>query len=60
MIRAEVIINQNLNLVRKIAFKYKEFKVGIEYEDLISYGIIALLDACLLYTSDAADEQYIV
>lgn len=45
MIRKEVLVSQNLNLVKNIAYRYKDYKMGIEYEDLVGYGIIALLDA---------------
>ncbi|CEK35413.1 RNA polymerase sigma factor for flagellar operon FliA,Sigma-28,RNA polymerase sigma factor WhiG,RNA polymerase sigma factor, FliA/WhiG family,Sigma-70, region 4 [[Clostridium] sordellii] len=45
MIRTDELINQNINLVKNIALDYSQNKTGIEYEDLISYGVIALLDA---------------
>lgn len=40
----EFIIN-NMPLVKTIASKYHNSKVGIEYEDLVSYGVMGLLDA---------------
>lgn len=45
MIKKEELINQNLGIVKNIALKYHTYKIGIEYEDLVSYGIMALLDA---------------
>lgn len=40
----EIIIN-NMPLVRHIASKYHTNKIGIEYEDLVSYGVMGLIDA---------------
>lgn len=40
----EFIIN-NMPLVKTIASKYYNSKIGIEYEDLVSYGVMGLLDA---------------
>ena len=45
MIRTDELINQNINLVKNIALDYSQNKTGIDYEDLISYGVMALLDA---------------
>lgn len=41
----EKYILENINLVRYIAAKYKNNSIGIEYEDLVSYGTIGLLEA---------------
>ena len=41
----EKYILENINLVRYIASKYKNNSIGIEYEDLVSYGTIGLLEA---------------
>ena len=35
----------NMNFVKYIASKYYTDKIGIEYEDLVSYGIMGLIDA---------------
>ncbi len=40
----ELIIN-NMNIVKNIASKYYTDKIGLEYEDLVSYGVIGLIDA---------------
>lgn len=40
----ELIVN-NMSLVRHIASKYYTNKIGMEYEDLISYGVMGLIDA---------------
>lgn len=40
----EIIIN-NMPLVKHIAAKYHTNKIGIEYEDLVSYGVMGLIDA---------------
>lgn len=40
----ELIIN-NLNIVKNIASKYYTDKIGLEYEDLVSYGVMGLIDA---------------
>lgn len=40
----EIIIN-NMPLVKHIASKYHTNKIGIEYEDLVSYGVMGLIDA---------------
>ena len=50
----ETLIVHNLRLVVYIAKKFESTGIGIE--DLISIGTIGLIKACLLYTSDAADE----
>lgn len=41
----EKYILENINLVRYIAAKYKNNSIGIEYEDLVSYGTMGLLEA---------------
>ncbi|GAA0071891.1 FliA/WhiG family RNA polymerase sigma factor [Clostridium sardiniense] len=41
----EKYILDNINLVRYIAAKYKNNSIGIEYEDLVSYGTMGLLEA---------------
>lgn len=41
----EKYILDNINLVRYIASKYKNNSIGIEYEDLVSYGTVGLLEA---------------
>ena len=40
----ELILN-NMYLVRHIASKYYTNKMGIDYEDLVSYGVMGLIDA---------------
>nr|WP_317331057.1 FliA/WhiG family RNA polymerase sigma factor [uncultured Romboutsia sp.] len=40
----ELIVN-NINIVRNIASKYYTEKIGLEYEDLVSYGVMGLIDA---------------
>ena len=35
----ELIVN-NMNIVRNIASKYYTEKIGLEYEDLVSYGVM--------------------
>ncbi len=40
----ELIIN-NMNIVKNIASKYYTDKIGLEYEDLVSYGVMGLIDA---------------
>ena len=40
----EFILN-NMNIVRNIASKYYTDKIGLEYEDLVSYGVMGLIDA---------------
>lgn len=40
----EMIIN-NMPLVKHIASKYHTNKIGMEYEDLVSYGVMGLIDA---------------
>lgn len=40
----ELIIN-NLNIVKDIASRYYTDKIGLEYEDLVSYGVMGLIDA---------------
>ena len=52
MISKEELINQNMPLVKSIASKYYTNKIGMEFEDLVSYGVMGLLDA-----SDKFDEE---
>lgn len=54
MIKAEneEYILDNINLVRYIASKYFTKNIGIEYEDLVSYGTIGLIDAANSYEYD--------
>lgn len=40
----ELILN-NMSLVRHIASKYYTNKMGMDYEDLVSYGVMGLIDA---------------
>jgi len=40
----ELIVN-NMSLVRHIASKYYTNRIGMEYEDLVSYGVMGLIDA---------------
>lgn len=41
----EQLILENIYLVKNIASKYYTYKLGMEYEDLVSYGIMGLIDA---------------
>lgn len=41
----EKLILDNIYLVKNIASKYYTYKLGMEYEDLVSYGIMGLIDA---------------
>jgi len=41
----EEFIMNNMNIVRNIASKYYTGKIGLEYEDLVSYGVMGLIDA---------------
>ena len=50
----QTLIEHNLRLVVYIARRFEN--TGINIEDLISIGTIGLIKACLLYTSDAADD----
>lgn len=54
MIKAdkEQFILDNLNLVRYIASKYYTESIGLEYEDLVSYGTMGLIDAVNKYEDD--------
>lgn len=45
----EQCILDNINLVRYIASKYYIESIGIEYEDLVSYGTMGLIDAANKY-----------
>ena len=48
----EQYILDNMNLVKYIASKYFTKNIGIEYEDLVSYGTIGLIDAANTYKED--------
>ena len=50
--QSEEYILDNINLVRHIASKYFTKNIGIEYEDLVSYGTIGLIDAANTYEYD--------
>lgn len=50
--QSEEYILDNINLVRHIASKYFNKNIGIEYEDLVSYGTIGLIDAANTYEYD--------
>ncbi|MGL5693922.1 MAG: sigma-70 family RNA polymerase sigma factor [Peptostreptococcaceae bacterium] len=41
----EQLILENMYLVKYIASKYYTQKLGMEYEDLVSYGVMGLIDA---------------
>lgn len=41
----EQLILDNIYLAKNIASKYYTYKLGMEYEDLVSYGIMGLIDA---------------
>lgn len=41
----EELIISNMPLVKHIASKYYTSKMGMEYEDLVSYGVMGLIDA---------------
>lgn len=41
----EQLIVNNMPLVKHIASKYHTEKIGIEYEDLVSFGVMGLIDA---------------
>lgn len=41
----EKLIVNNMPLVKHIASKYHTEKIGIEYEDLVSFGVMGLIDA---------------
>lgn len=47
----ELIIS-NMPLVKHIASKYHTTKIGMEYEDLVSYGVMGLIDAGNKFDSD--------
>nr|WP_302537433.1 FliA/WhiG family RNA polymerase sigma factor [Clostridium saudiense] len=48
----EEYVLENMNLVKFIASKYFTKNIGIEYEDLVSYGTIGLIDAANSYRDD--------
>lgn len=48
----EQCILDNINLVRYIASKYYTESIAIEYEDLVSYGTMGLIDAANKYEDD--------
>ena len=50
--QSEEYILDNINLVRHIASKYFTKNIGIEYDDLVSYGTIGLIDAANSYKYD--------
>lgn len=41
----EELIVSNMSLVRHIVSKYYTNRIGMEYEDLVSYGVMGLIDA---------------
>lgn len=43
--RQEEFIVNNMNIVKNIASKYYTDKIGLDYEDLVSYGVMGLIDA---------------
>ena len=51
-IQNEEYVLENMNLVKFIASKYFTKNIGIEYEDLVSYGTIGLIDAANSYRDD--------
>lgn len=48
----EDLIMSNMPLVKHIASKYYTKKIGMEYEDLVSYGLMGLLDAINKFDSN--------
>ncbi|WP_279325438.1 FliA/WhiG family RNA polymerase sigma factor [Clostridium sp. D53t1_180928_C8] len=48
----EQYILENMSLVKYIASKYFTKNIGIEYEDLVSYGTMGLIDATNTYKND--------
>lgn len=48
----EQCVLDNINLVRYIASKYYTESIGIEYEDLVSYGTMGLIDVANKYEDD--------
>ena len=48
----EQYILENINLVKYIASKYYTESIGMEYEDLVSYGTMGLIDAANKYEDD--------
>lgn len=49
--KEEYILN-NISLVKYIASKYYTKNIGMEYEDLVSYGTMGLIDAANTYEQD--------
>lgn len=47
----EELVLENIPLVKHIASKYYTSKLGMEYEDLVSYGVMGLIDATNKYDS---------
>ncbi|RDY28938.1 FliA/WhiG family RNA polymerase sigma factor [Romboutsia weinsteinii] len=45
LVNKEELILQNIPLVKHIASKYYTGKIGMDYEDLVSYGVMGLIDA---------------
>lgn len=45
----EQLVLDNIYLVKHIASKYYTVKLGMEYEDLVSYGVMGLIDATNKY-----------
>lgn len=43
--KTEEYILENMNLVRYMASRYFTKNIGIEYEDLVSYGTMGLIEA---------------
>lgn len=51
-IQNEEYVLENMNLVKFIASKYFTKNIGIEYEDLVSYGTMGLIEAANSYKED--------
>lgn len=50
--KTEEYILENINLVRYMASRYFTKNIGIEYEDLVSYGTMGLIEAANSYKED--------
>ena len=50
--KTEEYILENMNLVRYMASRYFTKNIGIEYEDLVSYGTMGLIEAANSYKED--------